>query len=106
MPLVKTNWLNAATTPGTETDPEEITGATRFGLQVETAGSPTTVGVFLDGSIDGVNWHPLIVATGVTGQLYGFGLAATAPVVKYIKLRLDALTGGTSPTVTASVVAV
>lgn len=106
MQLVKTNWLDAATTSGTETDPEEITGATRFGLQVEITGSPSTANVLLDGSIDGVNWHALFAATGLTSQLYGFGLAATAPVVKYIKVRLDVLAGGTSPTVTASVVAI
>ena len=105
MSLVKHNWLDAETVQGTVTDPEEVTGATRFGLQISYTGAPSSVDVELQGSIDGVNWV-VLAQTGTNGALVGYGQGSTHGVVKYIRLLLDQLSGGSSPTVTASVVAV
>lgn len=106
MALVKANWLDGATTAGTVTDPEEVTGAVRFGLQTSTTGNPTSAMVMLQGSIDGVQWFELERADSPVAELVGYGAGGNHAVVRYIRLRVEALSGGTSPTVSASVVAV
>jgi len=102
MAYVKTNWLNAATTTQT-TASEEVTGTSRYGLQVSVTGSPSSLGVLLQGSIDGTNWVSLasVSAAGTT-----WSNPDSAGSVKYIRIDLQTLSGGSSPTVTASAIAV
>ncbi|NJP24451.1 hypothetical protein FLW53_09565 [Microbispora sp. SCL1-1] len=104
MTLVKTNWLNAATSLQV-TEPEEVPGATKLGLQVSASGNPSSALVWLQGSIDGVNWHNLLGLDAAGSPKLGFVGTSTGVVVRYVRLELSALTGGTSPAVSASLVA-
>ncbi len=105
MTLVKDAWLNAETVDDVYSTVEEVSGAIRFGLQISVTGSPSGAGVKLQGSIDGSNWLDLTTAT-LSTPFVGYGVAASHVVVKYIRLYLDQLSGGSSPTLTASVIAV
>jgi hypothetical protein len=96
--FVKERWIDAATT-AVNTNPEEVTGAKNFGLQVGVTGSPT-ITVVLDGSIDGTYWSPLVQTSDV-GTVWSSG---DRPV-KYMRARIATLSGGTSPTVTVSAIA-
>jgi hypothetical protein len=104
MATVKVNWLNAETVVGTDTDAEEVTGASKLGVQVVTTGSPASFAVELQGSIDGANWVTLVTATN--SAINGYGQGAAQGPAQFIRLHLASLSGGTSPTVSASVVAV
>lgn len=67
-------------------------------IQVTTTGSPSTISVTVQGSLDGANWSTLgsaITATGLT-------FIADSPVL-FLRAVLGTLTGGTSPTVTVTV---
>jgi len=100
MSVVMPNWLNAATATGA-TAALEVTGATSFGLQVSTTGSPSDVQVHLEASINGTNWTSI-----ATVQTPGGGMDfVTGRATRYIRANLTFLVGGSSPTVTASVVA-
>ncbi len=105
MNLVKESWFDNETSAGVFTNPEEVTGAVRYGLQVNTTGSPSSFQVILEGSINGTSWVTLVTATAST-PIVSYGHNAAHLIVKYIRLNLDQLNGGTSPTLTASVLAV
>lgn len=67
-------------------------------IQVVVTGSPTTISVTVQGSLDGANWVNLgsaITAAGLT-------FIADSPVL-YLRTVLGTLTGGTNPTVTVTV---
>lgn len=113
MAFVRKNWLNAVT-GATTTDAEEITGTGQYGLQFSTTGSPTSGVITLQGSIDGTNWvtlQAMNVATDASGRIAWSlatvpgGTATLRPVV-YIRLDLSGLDGGSSPTLSASVIAI
>lgn len=73
-------------------------------MQVSFTSNPSSVKVVLEGSIDGVNWF--ILATFDTGatSLSGDIVTASTVVVLLVRARLVTLTGGTNPTVTATIV--
>jgi hypothetical protein len=102
MQYVKVDWLNAADSTGA-TDPEWVQGATRYGIFRETTGSPSSVVLRLEGSLDGSSWFNLMnmneLGTPITKWL------DDVRPVSYVRLNLTDLSGGSSPTVTASVIA-
>ncbi len=102
MAYVKSPWLDAVGTNQT-TDPEEVTGTSRYGLQASVTGGPSSLGIALQGSINGTNWITLatLSAAGTT-----WSNPESAGPVRYIRLDLYSLSGGSSPTVTASVIAI
>lgn len=100
--FTRTNWLDAETV-ATETDAAEVSGATSYALQVARTGDPTSADVTLQGSIDGVTWSALGAATG--GASDQIVWVSDRPV-KYIRLKLFGLTGGSFPSVSASVIAI
>lgn len=107
MALIKSQWLNGVSVNGTTTDPEEVTGATRFGVSMETTGGPSTAHVTLQGSIDGSHWFSLVgLNTAATVGGYNSDIDPVAVPIAWIRLLMDALTGGSSPTVSASAIAV
>ncbi|WP_282703242.1 hypothetical protein [Streptomyces sp. CC219B] len=93
--------LNAAAAPvdGAARDYERVLAHHTMRLVV--TGEPDTLSVHLLGSHDGADWFPILLITG------GTRLASTAGNgdhnVRYVKARLNALSGGTAPTVTATI---
>jgi hypothetical protein len=86
-----------------------------FSMFVVTSGSPSAAEVQLEGSHDGVNWFDLPVAiSAITGNVASTEFtngqvesylpgAQVKPFARYVRANLETLTGGTSPTVTATV---
>ncbi len=97
----KKNWLNAVTTPQVS-NTEEVSDTIYYGLEVNTTGNPSSALVILEGSIEGTNWVSIVAISGA-------GITYQNPVeprpVKYLRVQLVSLSGGTSPSVSASVVA-
>lgn len=91
--------LNAATTTGAgaSKDLEEVL-ATHLAI-VEITGNPSSVTIVLEGSHDGSRW----VYLGQVANFNGVTAIAGAGAVRHIRANLTTLTGGTSPTVTATI---
>ena len=72
-------------------------------IQCTCTGAPTHVTVALEGSLDDATWYTLAehdwVNEEIAAQTAMFHV--TAKVVRYVRLNLSTLSGGTSPTVTA-----
>ena len=112
MILVKTDWLNAATTVGDVSSVEEVLGATTITVSSRATGSPTNWSVSLQGSVDGQTWFTLAdygpAGPGAHHSDFAVSAAdysANGRYVKYLRLRLATLIGGSSPTVSASILA-
>ena len=72
-------------------------------LIVGAMGYPSSYSAALEGSHDGVNW---VVLGEVAGPIYNFvgeGVCVTDMPVRYLRANLTDLSGGTSPTVTATI---
>lgn len=114
--------LSAASDPviGTAVDLGGV--ASEFTLHTIKTGSPSTATVALEGSLDGTNWYSLsapmatVNTGGVTGvevrsnlvMPYGNdGGSGNTPIARslafarHVRANLTAISGGTSPTVTA-----
>jgi hypothetical protein len=65
-------------------------------------GSPTTVSVTLEGSIDGTNWFVLDTSTSTSNEMRH----VTNKPVTYLRANLGTLSGGSTPTVTVYSVSV
>lgn len=91
--------LDAAAATGAG-DTVRGTAANHFTFQVETTGSPTTVVIGAEGSLDGTSWTELNEHT-VSGTPDMFHIANKP--LEYIRANLKTLTGGTSPTVTVKI---
>jgi hypothetical protein len=65
-------------------------------------GSPTTVSVTLEGSIDGTNWFVLDTSTSTSNEMRH----VTNKPVTYLRANLGTLSGGAAPTVTVYSVSV
>lgn len=105
MSFVKQGWLDGSPSSAT-TDPVEVTGSTAYGLQMSVTGEPASGAVVLEGSIDGVNWFEVAsVNVALAGTASRIVWADGTPV-REIRLRMTNLGGGTSPTLSASVLAV
>jgi hypothetical protein len=96
----KIDWLDAADST-TVTDHEELAGVHRFTLQARSTGSPTSANVVLQGSVDGSVWATILDVDATTSA----SESGEAGPFKYIRINLATLSGGSSPTVTASVMA-
>jgi hypothetical protein len=104
--FVMTNWLNSETTTVT-TAAEDVLGLSTFALEAVVTGSPTDCIVLLEGSVDGSDWLVSLTSFNIHSSPGGsaYSTVVNKPV-RYIRLRIDTLSGGSSPTVTASVVGV
>jgi hypothetical protein len=92
--------LDAATAagPGAVLDLGRV--ESEFTLAVFTTGSPSTCNVVLQGSHDGENW------AGISGPAsVGLNNSNSGFLVRYVRADCTALSGGTSPTVTATIAA-
>lgn len=79
-----------------------------FAMQVTYTGSPTNVEVDFEGTLDGINFTRLFVMQNQNGQIGGGpqnGGYAGPYLCIAVRANLIALTGGTSPTVTATIAA-
>jgi hypothetical protein len=84
-----------ATGAGTVLDLHEV--KTNHTLQVIVTGGPASLNVDLEGSLDGAAFVALASVSAVGG-----GLATTSGgPIRYLRAKLTALSGGSSPTVTA-----
>jgi hypothetical protein len=100
MSFAKVNWLDGVTSAET-TDPVQVLGSTRYALQVAYTGSPSSGQVLLQGSLDGVNW-----VGDVDVNPGGTTTARSDKPWNFIRLAFAGFSGGSSPTVSASVIAV
>lgn len=75
-----------------------------FTIWVSTTGSPATCTVTTDASFDGgTTWFALTTTGALNQTLFANVAVATAPFgATHIRARINTLTGGTSPTVSAS----
>lgn len=99
--------LNAATSTGAGNsvrvpprDRWQESSASEFTFQIVTTGSPTTVTIGAEGSLDDITWDELAEHT-VSGATDMFHVV-NRPVA-FVRPNLKTLTGGTSPTVTIKV---
>jgi hypothetical protein len=100
--FIKTNWLDGATATG-PSDSVELEGVYRFGLEVDVTGSPTAVDLRLQVSVTGEKWRDVLVTGEPATPVYT--QESASHIIRYARLNLVELTGGSSPTVTATVVA-
>ena len=72
-------------------------------VQVTITGGPTSVTVDLEGSLDNINWFQLATNPFDAGELAAGGTLfhVDEKTVRFIRVNLTVLSGGTSPTVTA-----
>lgn len=72
-----------------------------FAVQAKTTGSPSAADIMPQGSLDGTDWYNLAAAVVdvTTAQIF---FVVDKPV-RYFRLTLSGLTGGTSPTVPLTV---
>jgi hypothetical protein len=93
--------LNAATATGAGTS-RDLEGLYRYvTMAMSATGSPSTVNIDLEGSHDGTNW---VVLTGAA--LSQGAVSVNAHLIRYVRANLKTLTGGSSPTVTATIATV
>lgn len=92
--------LTAATSTqaGTAKDLEDSVAV--HTMIVTVTGSPTSVSVNLEGSHDNVNWVNLTTYTSTSSGYVSFDSQVR---VRYVRANLTAITGGSSPTITASI---
>lgn len=99
--------LNAATATGTSPYILDL-WPTRGGFPLHftwttvITGTPATVTINLEGSIDGTNWFQMDQSVAAGGEMR----SVINKAVRWARLNMTTLTGGTSPTVTGVVMAV
>lgn len=91
--------LDAVTSTGAGSSFDLETLANQFGIQVVVTGSPSSVDVALQGSMDGTNWYSLISRSAPNSGAEGTN-ASPQVAARYVRGYLSGLNGGTSPTVT------
>lgn len=88
----------SATGPGEVID---LGGSMSLHTMVRTAaGGPTDMNVDMEGSHDGASWFTLASLTNSTAAPQA---VTSERVVRYVRANLLSLTGGASPTVTATI---
>lgn len=72
-------------------------------IQVSITGAPTAVEIDLEGSLDNISFFTLGQMVFDAGDLTALGAMLHVPssVVRFVRVNLTTLTGGSSPTVTA-----
>jgi hypothetical protein len=103
MPLVGTS-LNAVTTTGPGIGVSFDTPKTLVQMQVSFTGSPTTLRVDLEASADGINFFGSGQVDNSNNPGHIQLLGDRVPVIS-ARANLVTLSGGTSPTVTAVIIA-
>lgn len=93
--------LNAATATGVGTTISFDCPKSNVSMQVVLTGSPTTVSVPLEGTVDGVTFIQLVLFNQGSGN--NAIVASSGKPVVAVRANLTVLTGGTSPTVTATI---
>lgn len=92
--------LNATSAqgPGAMRDLEGVSNV--FTMVITTTGNPTSGTVFLEGSLDGESWVRLDSLT-IDGSTNKHVMTAdNEHYMRYVRVYLDSLAGGTSPTAT------
>lgn len=90
--------LNAATATGAGASRDLEGVYTRHTLAVSVTGGPESLQVRLEGSHDGINWHVLSGTFASTGFY-----TADSHLVRYVRANFISISGGSSPTVTATI---
>ena len=97
--------LNAAAATGAGTQVDFSRPRQYISMQVSFTSNPSPVKVTLEGTIDGVNWFTLATFdTGASGRTGDIIDSNTLSVLS-ARANLITLTGGTTPTVTATILA-
>jgi hypothetical protein len=100
--LILLNGVTANTTG----DWKPVLGCRSFSMQVVLTGTPTGGTVVLEGSNDGTNAIPTVLATFTIGTDANFEAKyCVDKPVAFIRAKLASLSGGTAPTVSAKVAA-
>ena len=97
--------LSAATSTGSGAS-KDLEGVFRtHTLAVTITGSPSAFSINLQGSHDGISWYTSNAAATLTEQNVGTAGYATHDLYlwRYVRANLTVLTGGSSPTVTATI---
>lgn len=96
-------FLDAVTSTGTSASAVFNKIVKDHTVQATITGTPTAVTVDLEGSLDNVTFFQLATHAFTAGELTAAGAMfhVTDKAVRFIRLNLTALTGGTAPTVTA-----
>ena len=98
--------LKAVTATGAGTPVAFNSALSKIGMQVSFTGSPTAVIVNLNGTLDGKNYFNLAQFKSGGGGTNSSGdivFTSNTPVIGALA-NLTTLTGGTSPTVTATII--
>lgn len=96
--------LNAVTVagPGEAITPDSPKRGNVVGISFFSTGSPATISLAIEGTIDGIVWR-VITETIETSEASGITASDnTTLVFTAFRANLIALTGGTDPTVTAT----
>lgn len=98
--------LDAATVAGAGASRDLEDVGSVFGVLMSHTGAPTSVTVVLEGSHDGVIWHrvadsPVLLSEGYPSTF----VTVTDHLFRHVRAYLVTLSGGSSPTVTASIAA-
>jgi len=95
--------LDAATAIGAGSSIEFDLPRTNIAMIVVATGSPSSWQVALQGTIDGITWANLAAPVMLSGN--DFALVHGIGPVMAVRANLQALEGGSSPTVTATIAA-
>lgn len=90
------------TSTGTVIDVSTIT-MTRFTLSAKATGAVVSWTVVLEGSIDGVNYTPILTHTNLVGSGVSVYMGVLAAPVLYFRTRCSAIALGLGTDVTATV---
>ncbi len=101
-PPVKRTLLNQVTVTGAGNSVDLMHTYKDYSWQIELTGSPTSIEVRLEGSIDGTNWGILDLITDPSAA--GLRHVVNKPI-QYIRANVVTLSGGTNPTVTVKFLA-
>lgn len=102
--FINVNWLDEVTATG-PSDVVQLEGAFRFGIAGNVTGGPSAAEVRLQVSIDGVSWKDAIVYGAVSGENVWQQSGLAVPI-RFVRLNLTELTGGSSPAVSITVIGV
>jgi hypothetical protein len=102
MKFLKQGWFYQLADAVEQSAPEMVVGASRYCIQASWSGSPepnqATAG--LEGSLDGASWFQLATVTPNAPAAW-----VTGKPIAYLRVANYEMAGGTSPTVTVSVLA-
>ena len=93
--------LNAATATGAG-DSRDLEGSFDHHTLIVSSTGGASINVALEGSHDGTTWVTLANAASGQVTVPNSG-AATGPLIRYVRANLTMLSGGSSPTVTATI---